>query len=266
MAATTSLECAQAAGDAFAEVSSLAVRAAIDLQLGDLDAAGDGFTRATTLKQRISPNAPALTSLRAFWHCDYLIARDQPASALEQATQGLAHPAVAMSPVDRSLLGLAIGRAKHAIAVGARAPEAYDMPGLSDGAAAIERAVDELKVHGDEPRLAQALLMMADVQTDLYRTIPVQQQLELAAASLSEATEIARRTNMRLIAADASLAAARLALAPSARDIDQARHCLERARDLIEQTGYRRREAELARLTTLLDALAAEHAPKVPSA
>ncbi len=65
-----------------------------------------------------------------------------------------------------------------------------------------------------------------------------------ASADLVEALEIAERGSMRLFQCDAHLEWTRFHLA-AGEAVDARRH-LEVARGLVEETGYRRREGEVA--------------------
>ena len=72
-----------------------------------------------------------------------------------------------------------------------------------------------------------------------------------AQADLDEATEIADRGQMKLHLADAHLERTRFHLA--AGEDAAARSCLEEARRFVEETGYGRREGEVAFLLGRLE-------------
>ena len=65
--------------------------------------------------------------------------------------------------------------------------------------------------------------------------------------TVEETLTLATRCGLRLHECDAHLGFARLALAEG--DLAQARDSLERARKIIEATGYHRRDGELRELT-----------------
>ena len=97
-------------------------------------------------------------------------------------------------------------------------------------------------------RLVAILLLLQ--QRERVTAAEVAEELEIsertARRDLDEAMRIARRGEMRLHQCDAHLELTRLA--PAEDDRDQARHHLAEARRLVEQTGYHRRDGDLAKL------------------
>ena len=71
---------------------------------------------------------------------------------------------------------------------------------------------------------------------------------DLARHDLDEVLTLATRCGLRLHEADAHLGHARLALADPTAGPAAAREHVERARAIIEETGYHRRDGELAEL------------------
>ena len=106
------------------------------------------------------------------------------------------------------------------------------------------QAVDGLREAGYEDHLPRGLLARAAFHRLTH-------DLDAAARDLAEALEIAERGAMRLHEADAHLELTRLHLAKDDEDAeerDTARRHLERARQLVRETGYGRREREVAYL------------------
>ena len=101
----------------------------------------------------------------------------------------------------------------------------------------LDRAVEGLQRSGSEHHLPRGLLARS-----AFRRL--RGDLAGAAADLSEAMEIAERGGMRLHLCDAHLEGARLALRQG--DPEAARRHVVRARKLVTETGYKRREREVA--------------------
>ncbi|MBI1766683.1 MAG: hypothetical protein HYR56_35190 [Acidobacteria bacterium] len=152
--------------------------------------------------------------------------------------------------VDVALDQLTLGRAHLGLAqqVHGNAPVAPAQH-LAQAADWLQRAVDGLRQAGDQPRLPHGLLARA-------AWARVAQQFDQAHRDLAEARAIAELGGMRLHLTDYHLESARLALALG--ETDKARvHC-DAARQLINETGYHRRDGELAEIESQLKALGAE--------
>ncbi len=79
----------------------------------------------------------------------------------------------------------------------------------------------------------------------------VQQQYPAAWADVEEAMEIAERGEMRLHQADGLLESARLHWEEG--DAEQARTCLDRAKKMIDEMGYHRRDRDVEALERVLN-------------
>ena len=142
---------------------------------------------------------------------------------------------------DIALDHLSLGRA-HLLAARAEGRDVCE-----DAKTHIDLAVDGLREAGTQHRLPHGLLARAD----LYLFTG---DLTEARAALNEALDIATRDPagpMKLFVTDCHLGYARLALAEKKPDV--ARRELAQARVLIDETGYHRRDAELAELEGRLD-------------
>ena len=100
----------------------------------------------------------------------------------------------------------------------------------------MDRAVDGLREAGTQDHLPRGLLARAALRR-------LAGDPGGAAADLREAQEIAERGSMRLFEADAHLEWTRLHLGTG--DPDAAREHLDRARTLVRECGYGRREREV---------------------
>ncbi|HSN88601.1 MAG TPA: hypothetical protein VL025_17700, partial [Thermoanaerobaculia bacterium] len=129
---------------------------------------------------------------------------------------------------------LTLGRTYLGLAL--TAPEGDHTAGLAQAAETLDRAVDGLRRAGHEDDLPRGLLARAALRR-LRTDFPG------AAADLTEALEIAERGPMRLHECDAHLEWARLCRDQG--DLAAAREHLARARVLVDETGYGRREREV---------------------
>lgn len=108
---------------------------------------------------------------------------------------------------------------------------------------ALDQAVDELRQSGRDDALPRALLARAGLRRFL-------DDRDGAEVDLAEVEELAERSGMRLLACDAHLERARLALAGG--DVASARVHTEAARVIVSKTGYHRRDRALAALDAAL--------------
>jgi LmbE family N-acetylglucosaminyl deacetylase/class 3 adenylate cyclase/tetratricopeptide (TPR) repeat protein len=123
----------------------------------------------------------------------------------------------------------------------------------------LNEAVEELRKAGQEQELPRGLLIRAALRR-------ISGDLAGAASDLSEANEFAERTGMKLFQAGALLESACQALArrnvesgaENARLLAQARECLARAKKIITETGYHRRDPEVRCLEQHLEKLATQ--------
>ncbi len=108
----------------------------------------------------------------------------------------------------------------------------------------LERAVQGLRESGQQDYLALGLLIKADMR----RVTP---DLGGARRDLDEAMTIAERGGMRRHEADCHLGYARLELAEGNQE--KARGHLDRAKSMIDDMGYHRRDPEVAELDKLIE-------------
>jgi tetratricopeptide (TPR) repeat protein len=141
-----------------------------------------------------------------------------------------------------------LGRAHLGLWLAARArgmpAEAPDVVAHRNQAtAALDLAVDDLRQSGRDDALPRALLARAGLRR--FLDDPAGAEIDLA-----EAEDVAGRSGMRLLGCDAHLERARLSLA--AGDAAAARAHTDAAAALVAETGYHRRDRELAALDAAL--------------
>jgi tetratricopeptide (TPR) repeat protein len=214
-AARESVELADRSGDTGQRMINVTTLADALHQSGDLAEARNQFEQAERLQSKHQPEYPLLYSLPGYRLCDLLLSEGKTASALGRATRTL--------PWVRNLLSigldhLTLGRAHPA--------------GSTESRYHLDQAVDYLRRSGTLDRLPLALLARATPE------------------DLAEVHRLATRSGMRLHLTDYHLISARQALA--ANNPTQARDHYHQAAQLIQQTGYHRRDKELDDLLTQL--------------
>ena len=232
-------------------------------QAGRWEESAAAFREAEAMQAEWQPEYPRLYSLRGFRYCDLLLGRAEPeagsgldglaglgsrpeeAERFRQACREVLERAkaalrVAEEPwlLDIALDHLTLGRAHLGLALTApqRRPWEDRTAGLAQAAEQLDRAVDGLRRAGQEDHLPRGLLARAALRR--FRS-----DFAGAAADLTEALEIAERGPMRLHECDAHLEWARLCRDQG--DLAAARRHVARARELVKETGYGRREREV---------------------
>jgi tetratricopeptide (TPR) repeat protein len=255
-----SVELADRSGDAFQRLTKRATWADALHQAGRWEESAAAFREAEAMQAQGQPEYPRLYSLPGFQYCDLLLGRAEPEAGagldglagpgsrpeeaerfrqvcrevLEQALQTLEWALEHGFLLDIALNHLTLGRAHLGLALTASVDDRT--AGLAQTAGSLERAVDGLRRAGQEQYLPNGLLARAALRR--FRA-----DFTGAAADLAEALEIAERGRMRLHECDAHLEGARLC-----RDqggLDATRRHLARARELVNETGYERREREV---------------------
>jgi tetratricopeptide (TPR) repeat protein len=256
-----SVELADRSGDASYRMIMRTTWADALHQAGRWEESAAAFREAEAMQAEWQPEYPRLYSLRGFQYCDLLLARAEREDG--SGLDGLAGPGSRPEETERfrqacrevlerarqtleyekqgwySLLSIALdhltlGRAHLGLALTASGD---DRPaGLAQAAEPLGRAVDGLRRAGTEHNLPWGLLARAALRR--FRS-----DFTGAAADLAEALEIAERGRMRLHEHDAHLERARLCRDQG--DLAAARRHVARARVLVNETGYGRREREV---------------------
>ncbi|MEA2692749.1 MAG: hypothetical protein QOJ16_2136 [Acidobacteriota bacterium] len=266
-----SVALADRSGDAAERMINRTIQADALHQAGRWEESAEAFREAEVMQAEWQPEYPRLYSLQGYRYCDLLLSRGEPedgagldglAAAQEEEVQrfrqacrevqeraGTAlETAIAYGDplsialdhlsLERSHLGLAL------TAVGQATPGEEAEADFAQAAEHLERAVEGLRQAGREDYLPRGLLARAA----LHR---LRGNRAGAAVDLAEALEIAERGGMRLHACDAHLEWARLDLQQG--DTAAAWKHEAAARQLVKETGYGRREREVAWLERRLD-------------
>ncbi|HEX3527541.1 MAG TPA: toll/interleukin-1 receptor domain-containing protein [Thermoanaerobaculia bacterium] len=257
-----SVELADRSGDAFHRISKRTSWADALHQAGRWEESAAAFREAEAMQAQWQPEYPRLYSLPGFRYRDLLLGRAEPEDGA--GLDGLAGPCSRPEEAERfrqvcqevlewakslpsdplldiALDHLSLGRAHLGLALLTTGDDRA--AGLAQAAEILDRAVDGLRRAGQEDDLPRGLLGRAALRrfnSDFTR----------AAADLTEALEIAERGPMRLHECDAHLECTRLCRDQG--DVAAARQHVARARELVKETGYGRREREVGWLERTL--------------
>ncbi|MFP3941016.1 MAG: hypothetical protein ACLF0P_11965 [Thermoanaerobaculia bacterium] len=254
-AAEESVELADRSGDAFQRMARRTTLADALHHAGRWGEAETLFREAEAMQAERQSRYPRLYSVQGYQYCDLLLSRGEPEdgeglegvgegyrAACEEIRDRAEMTLVWAEEAEASVLTIALdylslGRAHLGLALTAPG-EAPDFHAASEP---LDRAVDGLREAGQEDELPRGLLARAALRR-------LSGDPDGAAADLREAQEIAERGSMRLFEADAHLEWTRLhlGLGTGAGDRDAAREHLHRARELVRECGYGRREREVA--------------------
>jgi len=208
-------------------------------QAGRLPEAEAAFREAEEMQKARQPQFPLLYSLRGYLYCDLLLSQGEYQEVQSRAGQTLEwminDPNTPILTI--ALEHLSLGRA-HLLQA-----QQEGTGDFSQAAAHLEQAVDGLRQAGMQDYLPRGLLARAELRR-------VTGALERAQADLEEALSIATRGRMRLHEADCHLEYARLYLACGEKE--KARESLAKAKGMIEEMGYHRRDGEVAELEAQL--------------
>ncbi|MCP4697727.1 MAG: hypothetical protein GY862_12875 [Gammaproteobacteria bacterium] len=206
---------------------------------GELVQAEALFRKAEAMQKQRLPKVPFLSSLQGFRFCHLLLSQGRYREVLERATQALK-----ISKQNRWLLVIALDKLSlgHAHGLQARQEKTDNYGKAMDY---LNQTVVGLRKAGTQHELPRGLLARAALYRDL-------KEYKKARADLVEAEEIAQRGGMALFLIDAALESARLARAEGDKKawMKNTEKTLAEIAEKIAQTGYRRREAELAELST----------------
>ncbi len=228
-AAQQSVELGDRSGEFRNRVINRARLADVLHQSGHLTEAEALFQMAEALQKGGQHAYALLYSWQGFWYCDLLLGQGRAQEVCTRAAQMLKDGESQDPLPDIPLYCLTLGRA-HLLSMNTDTQAAAPF---------LHRAVAELWEAGELQFLPFGLLARAA----LYRLTG---DYPLAQLDLDEALRIATRGTMRLHEADCYLEAARLCLAR--HEPAQARTHWERAKAMIEEMGYHRRDSEVAEI------------------
>jgi tetratricopeptide (TPR) repeat protein len=256
-----SIELAVQSGDAFRIIFNTSTWADALHQAGRWEESVVAFREAEARQAEWQSEYPWLYALGGFRYCDLLLGLAEPEAGVgldrlagsgsfpeeaerfrqdcwevrERARQTLNWAEQSSrSLLTRALDYLTLGRAHLGLALAASGADRT--AGLAQAAEPLGRAVDGLRRAAQELYLPRGLLARAALRRFRADFIG-------AAADLTETLEIAERGPMRLHECDAHLEWARLCRDQG--ELAAARQHVARARELVNETGYGRREREV---------------------
>jgi tetratricopeptide (TPR) repeat protein len=203
-------------------------------RFGEADAL---FCEAEGIQKKARPETPLLYSLQGFEYCDLLLSGGKYSEVQRRAGQ-----TIVVAKRNKWLLGIAMDN----LALGrAHLLQSQCEPGhpFTESAVYLDHAVDGLRQAGVLEELPRGLLWRAELRR-------VGGPPEGARRDLDEAFSICARCGMRLYEADCHLEYARWYLAGG--DKPKARESLAKAKKMIEEMGYHRRDKEVKELEAQL--------------
>ena len=247
--AKQSVELADRSGDAFERMSRRTTLADALHQAGRVSETEAAFREAEEMQKARQPELPLLYSFPGFQYCDLLLSQGKYREVQDRAGQTLEWAKREGFLLDIALDHLSLGRA-HLLqaqsdlstSLGA-GPSALLGASYSEAATHLDRAVDGLREAGAQEFIPRGLLARAEFRR-------VTGGHDRARHDLDQAFSIATRGGMRLHEADCHLEYARLHLATGEKD--NARESWAKAKQMIEETGYLRRDADVKDLETQL--------------
>lgn len=211
-------------------------------QAGNIAVALALFQEAEKLQRKWQPEFPNMYSLFGFQYCDLLLAQGNIVEVLDRAKEMLDGSAQdGLLPV--ALYQLTLGRAhlqRFLTPHPSPLPQGEREQDQEQAAHWLEQTVAGLRAAGYQQMLPLGLLARAA----LYRHT---RDFDKALKDLQEVCEIADGSGMRLHLTDYHLEMARLLVAEELGD-ECIYHHLTAAERLINETGYHRRDKELAEL------------------
>lgn len=228
--ARESVELADRTEVQFAQLSSMSTLAQMLHKAGNIEEAEAFFNDAERIQKHWQPRYPLLYSAAGAWYCDLLLTTGKHEEVLRRATSTLQWAQSQRILLDIGLDHLSLGRAH--LDKGRREASSNFL----DAAERLHEAVGTLRGAGRQDHLPLGLL----ARGELFR---VQGESEGAERDIDEAMRIAKRAGMRLYMTDCHLEYARLRLAQKKKD--EARDHWQKAKKLVEETGYHGRDAEL---------------------
>ena len=192
------------------------------------------FVEAEQIQQENQTEYPRLYSLWGFRYCDLLLAQGSSAEVLERAGQMYEWDKPFGRILDIALHRLSLGRAYYA------------QNDLSSARNWLDQAVAGLQEAGSQHHIPRGLLARAALWRDLN-------EYTLAQQDLAEVWEIAEPSAMRLFMTDYHLEMARLLFKNPTHSTAEEKTAtvsehINAAEFLINETGYHRRDDELAAL------------------
>lgn len=223
--AQRSIKCADDSRDGFLRVFTRATLGCCFHQSGDRDEAGRYFADAERIQEELSSERPKLHAAYGYHYCELLLDRCRTDEVVRRATQTLAWHEKEEWGLQVALDHLSLGHT--------------DTAGSADCGGHLDQAIQGLRRAGQLQYLPRGLLARA---AHFRHT----GEFDKAQKDLDEAGFVANRCRMQLHLTDYHLEQARLFLA---QEQPEAAVHYDAAKKLVENTGYHRRDPELAELT-----------------
>ncbi|MGE5340154.1 MAG: TIR domain-containing protein [Candidatus Omnitrophota bacterium] len=221
---------ADQSGDSLKEASRTALADALH-HSGKLEEAESLFREAEAMQMKRRPEVPFLYSLQGFQFCDLLLGQGQALAVIDRAEFALT-----ISERNHWLLDISLDQLTLGWAWMVRARETQNAENVAKADRYLNDAVDGLRKAGTQHYLPRGLLARAA----FYR---IQKKFSNAWDDLNEAHEIAELGSMKLYLADVHLEVGRLCRDEGKND-EAAGH-FATAKEMIDQMGYHRRDAEI---------------------
>ena len=231
--ANQSVDLADRSGDAFRQMYSRTTLADALHQAGRQSEAESLFCEAEEMQKDWQPECPILYSLWGFRYCDHLLSQGKYQEMLSRASETIKIAKTlrgSLSVLDIAFDYLSLGRSHLLQAIQEGSQD------FTQAAEHLNQAVDGLRQAERQDHVPRGLLARAE----LYR---VQGEFKRAQQDIEEAMTIAERGEMGLHQADCHLEYARLYLAIGKKE--DARKCLDIAKEMIGKMGYHRRDKDL---------------------
>jgi tetratricopeptide (TPR) repeat protein len=228
--ARQSVDLADRNSDAFQRMAMRTTLAAALHYAGSQYDAKSLFREAEEMQKEDQPENLFLYSVAGFQYCDLLLSQEKYQEVLSRALQTIEIARRNNWLLNIALDHLSLGRAHllHALQEGSQ-----DFTSATEH---MNKAVDGVRQAGRQDHIPRGLLARAE----LYR---VQGRFDKAQHDLDEAMTIAKRGEMGLHQADCHLEYARLYMAMDKNE--DARRCLDTAREMVDAMGYHRRDKDI---------------------
>jgi TIR domain len=227
----------RAGGDVLPSVDGSAALASVLHQCGHLSEAEAAFRDAEGRQREAQPDYPLLYSVQGFEFCDLLLDQEKREEVLARTARTLEWAKQAGSVLDTALDHLSLGRA---YLLQTRGEYAGDPKQAADH---FGQALEGLRQAGHIELLLRGLLGSSELQRKRL-------EIQLAHADVAEATAIATRGGMALYQADCLIEYTFLYLAEG--NTERAGESLRQASEMVERTGYHRRDLALSTLAAYL--------------
>ncbi len=227
---------AEKSGDSFNKLSKRTTLADALHQEGEVLEAELLFREAEEIQINRGPIYQRLYSLWGYRLCDYLLGQQKWEEVKARVEKTLEWAMQIAFPLELGLDHLNFSKSLHQQAIAEKGD-------FKSAIFHIHRAIDNLRKSGQIHFLPLGLLARASLLRDM-------QDYEAAQADLAEVLEIAD-PEMRLHLTDYHLESARLSLAIGGKHQEAQDH-YEKAKNLVDDTGYHRRDQELEALKSQL--------------